>query len=42
MSPAGVEHPVQVLSRRALPADEAGVLALLRQHDGLEVDFAAP
>lgn len=32
---------MQVLSRRAVPADEAGVLALLRQHDGLETGFAA-
>jgi N-acetylglutamate synthase-like GNAT family acetyltransferase len=32
---------MQVLTRRAVPADEAAVLALLRSHDGLEADFLA-
>ena len=31
---------MQVLTRRAVPADEAAVLALLRSHPGLEADFA--
>lgn len=33
---------MQVLTRAAAPADEAAVLALLRQHKGLEVEFVAP
>ena len=33
---------VQVLARKAVGNDEAAVLALLRQHDGLEVEFHAP
>lgn len=32
---------MQVLTRAALPGDEAAVLALLRSHDGLEAEFAA-
>ena len=32
---------MQVLTRRAVPADEPAVLALLRSHKGLEADFLA-